>query len=78
MQSLKEEHRKKVSALDKYVIFSFAMIILFTLAEFITSMITGIEHSTLIVAWFGVWGGEVLSLALIKIFKLKEGNNDTQ
>lgn len=76
MKEKQDNNKKKISALDKYVIFSFAMIILFTLAEFITSMITGIEHSTLIVAWFGVWGGEVLSLALIKIFKLKEGNNN--
>lgn len=75
---MKKDSNKKISALDKYVIFSFAMIIIFTLAEFITSMLTGVEHSTLIVAWFGVWGGEVLSLALIKIFKLKEENNGTQ
>lgn len=69
--------KKKLNTLDKYVIFSFMMIILFTITEFITSIITGIEHSALIVAWFGVWGGEVLSLALIKIFKLKEeGKNE--
>ena len=42
------------------------------LSEFITSTITGIEKSALIAAWFSVWGGEVLSLALIKIFKIKD------
>ena len=63
---------KKLNTLDKYVLFSFLMIILFTIAEFITSTITGIEKTALIAAWFSVWGGEVLSLALIKIFKLKE------
>lgn len=67
---------KKLNGLDKYVIFSFAMIIIFTIVELILSVITGIENSTLITAWFSVWGGEVLSLALIKIFKLRGGTDD--
>jgi len=66
---------KKLNTLDKYVIFSFSMIVIFTIAEFITSTITGIEKSALIAAWFSVWGGEVLSLALIKIFKIKDNGD---
>ena len=64
--------RKKSSGLDKYVIFSFVVLIVFYVAEFITSTVTGIEKTSLITAVTSVWGGEVLSCCLIKIFKLRE------
>lgn len=75
MQSLKRESNKKISALDKYVIFSIAILLVFCVAEFITSSITGQTHDTLTTCFFACFGGEILSCALIKIFKLKEENN---
>ena len=63
---------KKLNGLDKYVIFSLAVLLIFTVAEFVVSTITGIDHPTLCTAVFSVWGGEILSCALIKIFKLKD------
>jgi len=66
---------KKLSGLDKYVIFSLTILLLFTVAEFVTSTITGIEKSTLCTCVFSCFGGEILSCALIKIFKLKEDDN---
>lgn len=65
---------KKLSGLDKYVIFSIALLLVFTVAEFIATCATGAEQSTLITAFFACFGGEVLSCALIKIFKLKQGD----
>lgn len=56
------------------MIFSLSILLIFEIAEFITSTITGIEKSSLILAVHGLWGGEILSCALIKIFKLKEEN----
>ena len=53
------------------MIFSIALLLVFTVAEFVTSTVTGISHDTLITAFTGVFGGEILSCALIKIFKLK-------
>lgn len=64
--------RKRKSSLTKYVVFSIAMIIMYTVAEFITTSITGISHDTLTTCFYACFGGEILSCALIKIFKLRE------
>ena len=64
----------KLHGLDKYVIFSVAILLIFTVAEFITASVTGVSHDTLITAFFACFGGEILSCALIKIFKLKRGD----
>ena len=79
MQSLKKEsNNKKISALDKYVIFSIAILLVFCIAEFITSSITGQTHDTLTTCFFACFGGEILSCALIKIFKLKGENGNAE
>lgn len=57
--------------LTKYVIFSIGFVVLYTIAEFIVSTITGVHHDTLTVAVYGFFGGELTLLALIKIFKLR-------
>lgn len=62
---------KKLNGLDKYVIFSIAVTLIYTVAEFITSTITGIEKTTLTTAVYGFWAGELVILGLIKIFKIK-------
>lgn len=64
--------RKRKSSLTKYVVFSIAMIIMYTVAEFTTTSITGISHDTLTTCFYACFGGEILSCALIKIFKLRE------
>lgn len=70
--------RKNDSAhsLTLYVMFSIAMIIIFTIAEFIISSCTGTTHDTLTTCFYGVFGGEILCCALIKIFKLRSGSDD--
>ena len=78
MRNLKNEHPKKVSALDKYVIFSIAVLLVFCIAEMIISSITGQTHDTLTTCVYAAFGGEVLSCALIKIFKLKGENNSAE
>ena len=67
---------KKLSGLDKYVIFSIAIMLVFTIAEFVAACVTGMEQSTLITCFTAVFGGEVFSCALIKIFKLREENKE--
>ncbi len=59
-----------------YVVFSMAVLLVFTVAELSLSHITGTTDDTLITCLFAVFGGEVLTCALIKIFKLKENNNE--
>lgn len=65
-----------MKSLTKFVIFSFASLIIYTIvAQLITIKTGGIEMSTLTTCFFGAFGGEVLMCALIKVFKLKGGNN---
>ena len=63
-------------SLTLYVVFSIAMIIVYTVVELITATKSGISHDTLTTCFYGVFGGEILCCALIKIFKLKSGSND--
>lgn len=65
--------KKILSALDKYVIFSFTMLILFTIIEIVVGIITQTEQTTLITCFFATFGGELLCLAMIKRLKLKNG-----
>jgi len=62
-----------MSKLDAYVIFSLAFLVTFAIAMIVIFAVSGSEPSTLITCVFATFGGEVLSCALIKIFKLKEG-----
>ena len=65
----KEDNMKR--SLTKYVIFSIAILLLYTVAELVISITTGKSHDTLTTCLFACFGGEILSCALIKIFKLK-------
>lgn len=68
---------KGLSALDKYVIFSFLMIIIFTVVALFYQFTTDNElSSTLIMSFYGVFGGELLMLAMIKRLKLKKGDSN--
>ena len=65
-----------MKSLTKFVIFSFASLIIYTIvAQLLAIKTGGVEMSTLTTCFFGAFGGEVLMCALIKIFKLKGGNN---
>lgn len=63
---------KKLNGLDKYVIFSITVVLLYTILEFIVSTITGMEKTTLTVAVYGFFAGEVVTAGLIKIFKIRD------
>lgn len=71
------EEKKKLSALDKYVIFSFTNIIIFTAISLYYQFSTYQEiSSTLTMSFFGVFGGELLMLCMIKRLKLKKGDDE--
>lgn len=68
--------KKKVPALDKYVIFSLSALILFTITTIVYQFYTKEElSSTLITCFFAAFGGELLMLAMIKRLKLKGGTD---
>lgn len=66
----------KVPSLTKYVAFSIGVLIIYTVAELVLATTTGVSHDTLTTCIFSCFGGEILSCALIKIFKLKEENHE--
>ena len=69
--------KKKLNGLDKYVIFSISCMILFTIVSQIIQSITGYTNDTLTTCFFGFFGGEIVTCALIKIFKLAKTMKDT-
>lgn len=71
IERLQKLKKKPLPDLDKYIIFSFAVMLLYTVVEFIFSTITGISHDTLTTCLFGAFGGELLLCAMIKRLKLR-------
>lgn len=65
------QRKKKMPALDKYIIFSFSCLIIFTIVMIIVQTVTGTMQDTLITCFFGAFGGELLLCAMIKRLKLK-------
>lgn len=65
--------KKRLNDLDKFIIFSFMVMIVYTICEFTVSTITGTSHDTLTTCLYAAFGGELLICALIKRFKLQRG-----
>ena len=69
--------KKRIPALDKYVIFALSALIIYTITSIIYQFISNEELSpTLTTCFFAAFGGELLSLAMIKRLKLKKGEKD--
>lgn len=64
--------KKKMDALDKYLIFCFTVIILYTIVHSFIFYKTGVEATVLTVAVYGLFGEEILLCFLIKKHKLQD------
>lgn len=73
-EDTKEEktEKKELNTLDKYIIFCFSFITIFTFATLVIFACNGSEPTTLIISVFGCISGEILLCFLIKRFKLHE------
>jgi hypothetical protein len=79
IERCKRRKRKRLSGLDKYVIFSFASIIIFTIVALVYQWTSEDElSSTLITCFFSCFGGELLMLAMIKRLKLKKKGDEDE
>lgn len=68
---------KRIPSLTKYVMFSIGVLLVYTMCEFTFAITADTAHDTLTTCFYAAFGGEILSCALIKIFKLKgKDNND--
>jgi hypothetical protein len=74
-QKTEKKKFKDLPSLDKYLIFSFGALLLYTAIELAISTITGISHDTLTTCFFAAFGGETLWCAILKKCKLKGGNS---
>ena len=70
------QKNKKLKDLDKYIIFSFVCLIVFTIIMIIVQTKTGMTQDTLTTCFFASFGGELLLCAMIKRLKLKRGDSD--
>lgn len=69
---MKLKQHKKLTALDKYVIYCLLFFTLYSIAEFIISTITGISHDALTEAIRTFCGGEVFACCILKVFKIRK------
>lgn len=67
---------KNISSLSIYVTFSIFSLIVYTIVSQIIAVKMGVVLDTLTTCFFGFFGGEIVTCGLIKIFKLKDKNND--
>lgn len=72
MGKKRKVQKKKVNTLDKYIVFSLAMIILYTIAHTVIFALTGLEAKVLDGLFYAVFGLEILYCFLIKRFKLHD------
>ena len=69
---------KNVKALDVYVTFSILSLIVYTILSQLLAMNYGIILDTLTTCFFGFFGGEVVTCGLIKIFKLRDKEKNSE
>lgn len=67
----KIKRKIRTASLAEFVAFCFSLLIIYTIAEFISAFF-GVSHDILTERFFLCVGGEVLTCGVIKIFKLKE------
>lgn len=68
----KPKKKWRLSALDIYVIFSITALIVYTIFAHYMVIEYGASLDVLTTCFFAFFGGEIVTCALIKIFKLKE------
>lgn len=67
---------ENLSSLSLYVTFSILMCIIFTIVILIMSGFSIAVPDSLITCFYALFGGEIVMCGLIKIFKLKEDDNN--
>ena len=67
---------KRIPSLTKYVMFSIGVLLIYTMCEFTFAITKNTAHDTLTTCFYAAFGGEILSCALIKIFKLRGRDHD--
>ena len=69
---MEKEKKKKLNGLDLYVIFSISALVVYTIVTQVMLFMNMMVNDTLTTVFFSFFGGELVTCAVIKIFKLKE------
>ena len=69
---------KNVKALDVYVTFSILSLVVYTIISQLLAVYYGVILETLTTCFFGFFGGEVVTCGLIKIFKLRDKEKNSE
>ena len=72
MEKKEDTKKKKMDNLDKYLIFCFTSLILYTVIHTFVFYKTGVEATVLTVAFYTLFGEEILLCFLIKKYKLQD------
>ena len=72
MEKKEDTKKKKMDNLDKYLIFCFTSLILYTIIHSYVFYKTGVEASVLTIAFYTLFGEEILLCFLIKKYKLQD------
>lgn len=70
------KEKKEINKLDKYLIFSVTVLIIYTIVEQFLSARFGYERSTLTTCFYAAFGGEILSCVVIKVFNIRNEGLD--
>lgn len=63
-----------MKSLTKFIIFSLALVIIYTVAVTVLKCVYGEDFSQEYMTFCGVFGGEIVTCGLIKIFKIRREN----
>ena len=69
---------KNVKSLDVYVTFSILSLIVYTIISQLLAIYYGVILDTLTTCFFGFFGGEIVTCGLIKIFKLRDKEKNSE
>lgn len=69
---------KNVKALDVYVTFSILSLVVYTIISQLLAIYYGVILDTLTTCFFSFFGGEIVTCGLIKIFKLKDKEKNSE
>ncbi len=70
---------KRHDTLTRYLLFSFAVVLIYTVIEFVVSLYTGVSHDTITTCLYAFFGTEIGACAFIQIVKThKQTAEDTE
>lgn len=61
-----------MKTLTKFVLFSIIVVLIYSIVEFISSIVFNVTHDVLTTCIYAFFGTEIASCGFIKIFKIKK------